>query len=55
MCHSDLTLEHPEPNTHGKQELSGWGNVHFCRDFSRVIEVIRKKAITRSLQGWISL
>jgi hypothetical protein len=53
MCQSDLTLEHPEYGG-GKQMVTGWGNVHYCRDFSSVVQAVRKNSIVPGNGGLYS-
>jgi len=50
MCQSDLSLEHPE-YMDGKEMVSGWGNVHFCRDFPSVLHAIREKTLVAGIGG----
>lgn len=53
MCHGDLSLQkpHPDENT---QVLSGFGNVHLCRDWSTVHQAVMAKRIARLKNGkWV--
>lgn len=53
MCHGDLSLQkpHADENT---QVLSGFGNVHLCRDWSTVHQAVMAKRIARLKNGkWV--
>ena len=52
MCHSDLTLEHPRGHR-GREHVTGWGDVHVCRDFESVLKKIREKRLRRTQKGWV--
>lgn len=48
-----MTIEHPVEHD-GRQGVTGWGNVHMCRDWDKVHEAVLGKRITRSQHGgWL--
>ncbi|KAK2614899.1 hypothetical protein N8I77_001689 [Diaporthe amygdali] len=53
MCKADLALETPDdPSIWPRQHVSGWGNLHVCRDWDSVMKAIKEHAITRGTTGW---
>ena len=60
MCSADLTLERLDlENTSSpfkpQRGVSGWGNVHTCRDWARLVELVRQHGIIKSKSGWTKL
>lgn len=52
MCHGDLALEKPLKDKNSNS-ITGWGNAHFCRDWSSVIQAIMERRIDRNPEGWV--
>jgi len=53
MCHGDLTLERPDFEGPAYRDASGWGNVHFCRDWTRILDWVSENEIHFTQKGWI--
>ena len=51
MCHGDLALEHPH-TADGTQTVSGWGNIHMCRDWPSILQAVLERRIVRTPSGW---
>ncbi|KAF7856953.1 hypothetical protein EAF04_009713 [Stromatinia cepivora] len=54
MCHGDLTLEGPNVTTY-PQRVNGDGSEHRCRDWGKLIQAVRERAIKRGENGWLKV
>jgi hypothetical protein len=52
MCSADMTLEHPDIDNPHDVVLTGWGNMHLCRDWDSALVAISKNAIKHKPEGW---